>query len=83
MKTEGLTSGNYPNLNLNSTNAIKADFRPECTKIEVTTEGKTTGHIGIIQNFCDAILSGTELIAPVMMEYTGWRFQTPYICRQV
>jgi predicted dehydrogenase len=38
--------------------------RPECTKIEVTTEGKTTGHIGIIQNFCDAILSGTELIAP-------------------
>jgi len=38
--------------------------KPECTKIEIPVEGKMTSHIGITQNFCDAILYGTELISP-------------------
>jgi len=38
--------------------------QPECWKIEVPLKGTYTSHMGIIQNFCDAILKGTKLIAP-------------------
>ncbi|WP_088102817.1 Gfo/Idh/MocA family protein [Halalkalibacter urbisdiaboli] len=37
---------------------------PECWKCEIPVEGKETGHIGITQNFVDAIISNTPLIAP-------------------
>ncbi|MDN4524064.1 Gfo/Idh/MocA family protein [Fictibacillus fluitans] len=37
---------------------------PECWKVEVPIEGKETAHRGITQNFVDAILKGTPLIAP-------------------
>ncbi|KRE90536.1 oxidoreductase [Paenibacillus sp. Soil766] len=38
--------------------------QPECWKCEIPVEGKETGHMGITQNFVDAILHGTPLIAP-------------------
>ncbi|HZK28173.1 MAG TPA: Gfo/Idh/MocA family oxidoreductase [Thermoclostridium sp.] len=38
--------------------------QPKNTKIEIPVEGKTTGHVGITQNFCDAILTGEPLLAP-------------------
>jgi predicted dehydrogenase len=38
--------------------------QPECWKIEVPLKGTYTSHMGILQNFCDAILKGTPLIAP-------------------
>ncbi|WP_100405367.1 Gfo/Idh/MocA family protein [Bacillus solitudinis] len=37
---------------------------PECWKCEIPVVGEETGHIGITQNFVDAILSGVPLIAP-------------------
>lgn len=37
---------------------------PECWKCEIPVEGTETGHMGITQNFVDAILHGTPLIAP-------------------
>ncbi|MDM5201007.1 Gfo/Idh/MocA family oxidoreductase [Fictibacillus enclensis] len=44
---------------------------PECWKVEVPVEGKETAHRGITQNFVDAILKGTELIAPGMEGIKG------------
>lgn len=38
--------------------------KPECTKTEINVDGKMTGHVGITQNFCDAILNNSELLAP-------------------
>ncbi|MFC5453139.1 Gfo/Idh/MocA family protein [Paenibacillus aestuarii] len=38
--------------------------QPECWKCEIPVEGKETGHLGITQNFVDAILHGTPLVAP-------------------
>ncbi|TJY42421.1 Gfo/Idh/MocA family oxidoreductase [Cohnella pontilimi] len=37
---------------------------PECWKCEVPIEGKNTAHVGIMQNFVDAIRNGTPLEAP-------------------
>ncbi|CAM3474725.1 Gfo/Idh/MocA family protein [Marinicrinis lubricantis] len=37
---------------------------PECWKCEIPIHGNHPGHRGITQNFVDAILKGTELIAP-------------------
>ncbi|MBA2937951.1 Gfo/Idh/MocA family oxidoreductase [Paenibacillus sp. CGMCC 1.16610] len=38
--------------------------QPECWKIDIPIEGKETSHMGITQNFVDAILHGTPLVAP-------------------
>lgn len=38
--------------------------KPECEVIDVKVEGQNPGHIGITQNFIDAIVKGTPLIAP-------------------
>jgi len=37
---------------------------PDHEKIEVPVEGKTTGHVGIIQDWVDSIINDTELLAP-------------------
>lgn len=37
---------------------------PECWKCEVPSNGEYTEHVGIIQNFTDAIIKGTPLLAP-------------------
>lgn len=37
---------------------------PECWECEVPTPGDNTQHVGIMNNWVDAILHGTELIAP-------------------
>ncbi|WP_077623006.1 Gfo/Idh/MocA family protein [Sediminibacillus massiliensis] len=37
---------------------------PECWKVEVPITGTETAHRGITQNFVDAILNGTPLLAP-------------------
>jgi predicted dehydrogenase len=37
---------------------------PECWKIEIPVTGEHTGHQGIMQNWTDAILKGTPLLAP-------------------
>ncbi|OMF28157.1 MULTISPECIES: Gfo/Idh/MocA family protein [unclassified Paenibacillus] len=37
---------------------------PECWKCEIPTPGENTQHVGIINNWVDAILNGTELLAP-------------------
>ncbi|GAE35225.1 Gfo/Idh/MocA family protein [Halalkalibacter akibai] len=37
---------------------------PECWKCEIPIQGEETGHKGITQNFVDAILTGTSLLAP-------------------
>ncbi len=38
--------------------------QPECWEIEIPVKGKNPGHVGIIQNWIDAILKGTPLLAP-------------------
>lgn len=38
--------------------------QPECWKIDVPVHGVETAHVGIIQNFTNAILHGEKLIAP-------------------
>lgn len=38
--------------------------RPEKWNCEIPIKGKTEGHVGIIKNFRDAILKGTDLLAP-------------------
>lgn len=38
--------------------------QPECWKIDVPVHGNATGHLGIIQNWIDAIVHGTSLLAP-------------------
>jgi len=37
---------------------------PECWKCEIPIEGRHTGHAGITANWVNAILKGTELLAP-------------------
>ena len=37
---------------------------PETWKIEIPANGNGPQHVGILQNFVDAILDGTPLIAP-------------------
>ncbi|MBS4201968.1 Gfo/Idh/MocA family oxidoreductase [Bacillus sp. FJAT-49732] len=37
---------------------------PECWNIDIPIHGKTTEHIGIMNNWVDAILNGAELLAP-------------------
>jgi len=37
---------------------------PECWKCEIPINGKTTDHLGIMQNWVEAILKGTKLLAP-------------------
>jgi predicted dehydrogenase len=45
--------------------SYKGDFgQPECWKINIPITGENLGHVGIIQNWTDAILHGTSLIAP-------------------
>lgn len=38
--------------------------QPECWKCEIPITGKETGHVGIMNNWVDAILNGAELLAP-------------------
>lgn len=38
--------------------------QPECWKCEVPVKGIYTSHPGVIKNFCDAILTGSPLLAP-------------------
>ncbi|GAA0292398.1 putative dehydrogenase [Gracilibacillus halotolerans] len=38
--------------------------RPECWEIEVPIKGEATEHVGIMQNWVDAIRTGEELLAP-------------------
>ncbi|MBA3710396.1 MAG: Gfo/Idh/MocA family oxidoreductase [Planctomycetes bacterium] len=40
--------------------------RPEVWNIEIPAGGQALHHLGIIQNFCDAILDGKPLIAPAV-----------------
>ena len=37
---------------------------PECWKCEIPVKGTATEHVGIMENFSDAILKGTPLLAP-------------------
>jgi predicted dehydrogenase len=37
---------------------------PECWKVEIPVKGENVGHVGIIQNWIDAIVKGTPLLAP-------------------
>lgn len=37
---------------------------PECWKIDIPVKGETKAHLGIIQNWIDAIVKGTPLLAP-------------------
>lgn len=37
---------------------------PECWKIDIPVKGENPGHLGIIQNWIDAITKGTPLLAP-------------------
>ena len=38
--------------------------QPKATRIEIPVSGKETGHIGILENFVDAIREGAPLLAP-------------------
>ena len=38
--------------------------QPECWKCEVPVKGTYTSHPGLIKNFCDAVLTGSPLLAP-------------------
>lgn len=38
--------------------------QPECWKIDIPVKGENSGHLGIIQNWIDAITKGTPLLAP-------------------
>ena len=37
---------------------------PECWKIEIPVHGPNPQHVGILNNFCSAVLHGTPLLAP-------------------
>ena len=47
----------------NKTNT-NANARPERWKCEIPVTGVEEHHVGILKNFADAILKGTELLAP-------------------
>ncbi len=38
--------------------------QPECRKVDIPVQGAETAHKGIIQNWVDAVLKGTPLLAP-------------------
>jgi len=38
--------------------------QPGVTRIEIPIDGESTGHVGILQNFVDAIRDGTKLLSP-------------------
>ncbi len=38
--------------------------QPECWECDVPVRGKETAHVGIINNWVDAIVNGTELLSP-------------------
>ena len=38
--------------------------KPECWKCEIPVRGENTQHVGILNNFADAVLNGKELLAP-------------------
>ena len=38
--------------------------QPECWECDVPVNGKETAHVGIMNNWVDAILNGTELLSP-------------------
>ena len=38
--------------------------QPECWRCEIPVKGTYTSHPGLIKNFCDAILTGSPLLAP-------------------
>lgn len=38
--------------------------KPECWTIDIPVNGETTEHLGIMQNWIDAIVKGTPLLAP-------------------
>src|SRR5690625_22882 len=38
--------------------------KPECWEIDIPVHGKATDHLGIMQNWIDAIVKGTPLLAP-------------------
>src|SRR5690625_3926288 len=38
--------------------------KPECWTIDIPVSGETTEHLGIMQNWIDAIVKGTPLLAP-------------------
>lgn len=38
--------------------------KPACEEISIEPKGEETGHVGILQNFTDAIEKGTPLLAP-------------------
>lgn len=45
--------------------AYKGSFgQPECWKVAIPIKGENPDHLGIIQNWIDAILKGTPLLAP-------------------
>ncbi|TYP68628.1 Gfo/Idh/MocA family protein [Paenibacillus methanolicus] len=50
-----------PDFNARNTESFAT---PECWKVDIPIHGTSSGHPGIIQNFADAILHGTPLIAP-------------------
>ena len=37
--------------------------KPDCTRIEVETDGKNEQHVGVLKAFADHILKGTSLVA--------------------
>ncbi|MFP3125793.1 Gfo/Idh/MocA family oxidoreductase [Ectobacillus funiculus] len=45
--------------------SYKGSFgQPECWKVDIPIKGENSDHLGIIQNWTDAILKGTPLLAP-------------------
>ena len=38
--------------------------KPECWEIDIPVQGEATDHLGIMQNWIDAIVKGTPLLAP-------------------
>ncbi len=38
--------------------------QPECWKCDIPIKGSYTSHVGLIKNFCDAVLTGSPLLAP-------------------
>lgn len=60
---------------------------PECWKCEIPVTGECEQHVGILKNFADAMLNGTELLAPGIegikgltisnaMHYSAWTGKT-------
>ena len=47
----------------NETNT-KVFGQPECWKCEIPIKGKAEEHVGIFKNFANALVDGTELLAP-------------------